>query len=525
MSDPPKKKPFDISLALAPVSVQTPDLGTLAIDIRTTSFLSWIDFGAKAGHWPDGWAFIRHFLKDRTVRQNSDNLSDYSTPTPANLVDDLDQAALERTAAAIIEVATPYLTILNSNDEDAQPGEVTPRTGSDDVAEPEQATSALLAMALEYLAADRRRSRALAALLIGDHDRLARTIGFAASQSDILGQFGTLSSFLGSRADLRRMSELAQSPAARMARELASSGIMAQAAAASKLALGVDRQLFGITQGLALQPWLARNSVLALAQDARLGWVRELNQTLGLGIRSGIADAIGRLAVDPKLVTGAAFAAAAMMRPGYQTVGTLALAGSVARGLAADVLRSYDLASADGGELFASAVSCVALLDDDEASPADRANALHVFMDLMGGFAGYLGDQVQQAGLIAILSLLISIAASYPDFRALLNPSEPKPPAEMVETNARLKALAEQMKNDRDRVATEQSRIRYVHSPSPLRVGPDRSAMRMRTVFPDQLVEVRDANGSWAKVAVFDYRSNQEAIGWMSRHNLHVLPQ
>lgn len=521
MSEPPKRKPFDISKALAPVRVHTPDLGTLALDMLSASFLSWLSAGEKAGGWASGPAFTRDFLKQRAVRHEVEGSSQEPEPLPDGIVDELDDAALERTAAAIITVATPHLTIFDSED-DKSPVDDAPQIASERASEPNTPTAALLALSLGYLSADRKRSRAFAARLLRDGGQLGRTLGLAASQRNLTGQFGTLSSLFDGGAELRRMSELARSPAARMARELASSGILAQAAAASKLMLGIDRQVTGIAQGLALSPWLANHSVLALARDARLDWVRALNQTLALGIRGGVADAIGGLTSGSKLVTESAFIAAAMVRPGFQTVGTLALAGSVARGLAADVLSSYDFAEAGAGELFASAVSCVALLDDVDATTVDRADALHRFMDLLGGFVGYVGDQVQHAGLVAILGLLISIAAIYPDYRALLDPSDPKPSPEMVETTARLKALAGQMESDRDRSASERLRIRYVHAPSPLRVEPDRAAMRVRTVFPDQLVEVRDTSGTWAKVAVFDYRSNQEAVGWMNRGNLHV---
>ena len=47
----------------------------------------------------------------------------------------------------------------------------------------------------------------------------------------------------------------------------------------------------------------------------------------------------------------------------------------------------------------------------------------------------------------------------------------------------------------------------------------------LRIVFPDQWVDVREARGEWAWVAVYDYASDAPVEGWISRRNLFHTPQ
>lgn len=524
MTDPPRTRPLDIAKALAPLRVDTPDLGTMELDIRTTSFLSWLGEGEKTGRWATGPDFLRAFLKERVSRPSAEG-GRYGTDCLAEAeIDALDDDALERTAAAVLVAAGPYLRVVQARARDVSASEANQPRASDATDDGRTASTRLRDLASGYLADDRATYKAFAAMLSGEGRQLGSLAGSLVRERELLGLRGSPSSLFGHGSELGRLAELARSPTFQIAETMAKSGIMAQAAAASKLMKGMNRQLTGVARGLTLNPWLEQNSIMALARTDRLAWVRDVNRTLGLGIPHGVAGAIGRFVPDAPLATRAAVAAAAAMRPGYQTVATLALAGSVGRGLAADVLVEYDLTDDGTGELFASAVSCVALLDDDGVTVADRADAIHRFIDAIGRLKGEFGDQIRKAGLVNILALLVAIAAIYPDYRALLDPSDPKPAPELVETSLRLKALVSEMEGEREREATGRERIRYVHAPSPLRAGPDRSAMRLRTVFPDQLVEVRDMEGVWARVAVFDYRTDQEATGWISRRNLHVAP-
>ena len=86
---------------------------------------------------------------------------------------------------------------------------------------------------------------------------------------------------------------------------------------------------------------------------------------------------------------------------------------------------------------------------------------------------------------------------------------------EQVRTEIRV-AADDAARRDGDR----ERHIRYIDRPAPLRVEPDAHAHLVRTVYPDQLLRVRDTRGSWAYVDVYDYASDQPISGWISRARL-----
>lgn len=261
----------------------------------------------------------------------------------------------------------------------------------------------------------------------------------------------------------------------------------------------------------------------ALDREGR-AWLDRLNRLLVLGIPAGVARSVVDLGAS-SAIAEEALAASGVLRGGFEAVGDLAIDGRIGRGIASDVLREYDLVAADAGELFSATVSVVTLLDDPESTVDDRLSVLHRVMDMLARARGRLSKEVEEAGLVAVVGLLLAMAGLYPAFLPLL--TEPEPGPELVEANRRLDAIGRELRADaaESRQARERDlRLRYVHGPSALRSAPDRKAMRIRTVFPDQLVEIRDVDGTWALVAVFDYRTDQEIVGWIARRNLHLRP-
>lgn len=70
----------------------------------------------------------------------------------------------------------------------------------------------------------------------------------------------------------------------------------------------------------------------------------------------------------------------------------------------------------------------------------------------------------------------------------------------------------------------EDRAIRYLVEHAWLRAAPTRDGMRIRRVYPDQIVRVLDESGNWLKVEVYDYSGDVPIVGWMNRRVLRVRP-
>jgi len=491
-------KPFDITTALKPPTALLPGIGTVSLRVRTVSFLQWFAKGDKAGRWADGLAFVRALLLERVAPPEPEEGEDIAG-LPLNLVDTLSAAELETIAGELIDKAAPIFASLRPR-KDAEAPE---SSGEDDFETQDPpdgipASDRLLAGARAYRADYDASQEGMMARLAeaGGATSLARHLPMLNPLSDIQSALG-----------VQKMSYLAQQV------ELASRGFLGSSPFRDVDAL---REL--------LPRMRAANAIADLTSGLKVasmdrGLWTSANKMLDLGLSKAVLDAVLGIREAPDLVSEIELKVAAMLRPGYQSIASLALNGTIAQGAASDLLRVYGAPPTDA-PIFASVLDAVAALDDPEATESQRLALLHRLIGLFSRTANWVHGEIDLAALLALVAAVASVLALYPELVPFRK--DPKPSPEMIEAVNEIKGLRSDMKAARD--AGSRTQIRYVHGKANLRAEPEGGGLLLRIVYPDQWVEIRDTRGDWARVAVYDYASDAPIEGWMSRRTLHVDP-
>ncbi|MBA3241787.1 MAG: SH3 domain-containing protein [Acidobacteria bacterium] len=268
---------------------------------------------------------------------------------------------------------------------------------------------------------------------------------------------------------------------------------------------------------------LVRKLDLGPVFSDRAAWAKLVGVQLGLGIAPDVIASLTQTTSHPSAIAAAGVAAqaAALFRPGFRSAASLALEGVTGRGVTADLLRDYDNADAERAPFFASVIESVAAFDDPDASETERASALQRLIVAFDLIRAYLKAEYQKAGLIEALALVVAVYAALP----AQVPSPPPPPIELRQAAQQIKAMGDELKAQRGDADEQLSRIRYVGAPVNLRAEPHRGGLLIRIVYPDQWVQVLEAKGDWARVEVFDYRSDSGVEGWLNRRYLRVRPE
>lgn len=128
-------------------------------------------------------------------------------------------------------------------------------------------------------------------------------------------------------------------------------------------------------------------------------------------------------------------------------------------------------------------------------------------------------DRLGSHSAINLLALLISVMALF------VGPADGPTqvdPAVIAAEQAAVRRLDELIAlQERSLRETREARdYRHVLGKTTLRLEPIAGAQAIRTVFPDELIRVVDANGHWAKVEVTDYASDQLTVGWIARSRI-----
>jgi hypothetical protein len=496
MTDNPPRKGFDISQALKPAKAVLPGIGEVAVRIRTVSFLKWFGDGERARRWQDGAEFLRILLRERVALP--DNLEEADGPgLNAAIVDALDTDQLEAVAEQLLLAAGPVFRSLGARRKrDAEQGQIPELAGTGDEGKPsERLLAGARRYQLDFEAGQKDAAR-----------RLTETLGVGSVIRE-LDRHNKLTQ-LSRGLDSINLGTIGQTRFEHLARGDRFGRAFREHDTLSKL-FAANSQIGTIGN---LSKYLGLNR---MDSDR---WT-EVSRMLGLGIPSSVLAAAQGLTAS-SVLTPFEHEAAAMYRPGYQSIASLALDGEIGRGAASDLLLEYD-ADRSEAPFFNSVLDTIEALDDDETTPAERIALLETVVRLIRGAGSWATSPVDRNAIIGLIGVLVGILALYPELIPFRG--KPEPNKEIVAATAEIKALREDLAASRD--AEPRQHIRYVHGRANLRVAPERHGLVIRIVYSDQWVEVREGRGDWARVAVYDYSSDAPVEGWIHRRNLRLVPE
>lgn len=496
MTDDPPRKGFDISQVLKPAKAVLPGIGEVSVRIRTVSFLKWFGEGERTHRWQDGAEFLRILLRERVAPPEDIEEKDKAGLDSA-VVDTLDSDRLEAIAEQLLVAATPIFRSLGaSRKRDAEKRSAPEPVETGDQEKPsERFLAGARRYHLDYETGQKNAAR-----------RITETLGIGSVMSE-LNRHNKLMQ-LSRGLDSLNLGTIGQTRLEHLASgDLLGRAFREQTTIGKLFAAGSQFDTIGNL-----------SKVLGLTQMDRERWT-SASRILGLGISSSVLAAAQGLTAS-SMLSQFEREAAAMYRPGYQSLASLALEGEIARGAASDLLHQYDAGTGEA-PLFDSVLNAIEALDDVEAPPEDRLAVLESAIDLIRGASGWAKSEIQKAGVVALIALVASILSLYPDLVPFRDDAEPN--KEIVAATAEIRALREHLSASRDEGSHKH--IRYIHGRANLRVTPERQGLVIRIVYPDQWVEVRDARGDWARVAVYDYASDAPVEGWIYRGNLRVGPE
>lgn len=519
--DDSEPRRFDLGKALQPLMVELPALGWVALDLRTTDFLTWLDDGRRSDRWSDPQTFVQDLLAQRSVGSE-----EASPPAPDTLAA-LDAAALEEIAGVIAERSAS--SFLPRQVMDKKSGQARPRRKSDgDPSQPlpEESHSARLKRImfayLDYQRAQTRRLLEMAAKATAATDFLRKSD----SLSTILRAQSLASSVFANDSARRAILDLEQSSVFRTIQALSASSVFEQhrrvavelATLSSPLAR-LQETARGIAGMQAAHAWAQRDQLFSYVSR----WAHAADAQLRLGLSAGVLAA---LASQPSAsqVAAASLAAqaAAILRPGFETAATLALEGLAPSGAVAELLRRYESEKRDA-PVFESVRETLVSLDYEETT---GAAFMELFERTWAAIVRLVGDRpelLRNHAFLAWLSILVGLASATFAAYQVWGP----PPAAVI---SRLDAGNDELREINKKLDAERRSdeakcfIRYVHQVVNLRAEPHRQGQLIRLVYPDQPVRIIDAKGEWANVEVFDYGSDGPVRGWMSRRYLRPAP-
>jgi hypothetical protein len=220
------------------------------------------------------------------------------------------------------------------------------------------------------------------------------------------------------------------------------------------------------------------------------------------------------------------FAKTASIFPlGYQMAATLGLEGLASRGAVADLLRYYDDAAGPEAPVFGSAIEVSHLIDQTELSDAEAVAFLERLWTFVSRLLTATKDEVQRAGLIAVLSLIVSVvSASFTLEEALAKNSAP-PQSGHAGVVVTVDQVRREIDAHRPPESNPENRLRYVRTPAPIRSEPQKDGIIIRVAYAGDTLRIVDDRGEWAMVEIYDFHAEHMVRGWISRRRLRATPQ
>jgi hypothetical protein len=525
------KKPtgFDIAKALRPLLADIPQLGVVSLSVRSVSFLNWVRDGERSGRWSEARVFVRDLIRERA----RDDGGAQPAPDPERLAA-LTPEQLDAAADLIVAKAGPIFTSLAARQREEadnmpedrlapRPGE----TGSD------RLHRLARVYAEDYVGNQRRLNTELKKIVdpFGDLRQRLDTVGAITRQlgpfSDLVAHQRGLAEMLGGTLAAAAAARKDQFAFVRASEVFASSALFEQHRAIKDLL--ADRAsplstLQDTLRGLSPRDDLVSRLNPGAIYGDRATWTKLVSSEFGLSLSARAIAAIGGLTASAETFAASATAAqaAALLRPGFLSAANLALEGVIGRGVTADLLRDHDRADAARPAFFGSIIDSVAALDDPELSEAQRSSALQQVIVALEAIRHYLSEEYQKAGLLQALNLVVAVLALAV---AMRGGDKEAQPLETRQAKQQIVSLQAELRTARNIGDEHKSRLRYVRGVVNLRAEPNRAGLLLRLVYPDQWVKVLDTKGDWARVEVYDYRSDAGVEGWVSRRNLRLRPE
>lgn len=529
----PTKKTFDLAAALRPLAVDIEGLGEVRLSLRSTSFLEWLKEGEKRGRWTGTHEFVRNLIRERSEEGGEHPAVD------AKKLAGLNGGELDAAADAIVEKAGAIFTSFASRGRkrsDPPPDDPLPPLDG------ETGSERLYRLAKHYRDDYDAYNRRL-------FEDMKRTIDPLGELRNSLGAFDRLPKLIGATEEFRKLVTPSFVERQRsIAEQLGATGVyrdmernrLAIASAGDLLnrqtlvdehraiaaqladAFSPLRTVREAMQGLSIAGDLARKLDLGSIAADRAAWAKLVSSQFALGITPDVISAMSGIQESASAIAASTVAAqaAALLRPGYRSAATLALEGIIGRGVTADLLHDYDNADRDRAPFFASVIESVSVLDDPDATEAEQISALQRLIVAFEAIRGFLKAEYQKAGIVAVLALAVAVYSALPDNC----PTPIQQPLEIRQAAEQIKAMSADLRLERERADERRNRIRYVRGPVNLRAEPHRGGLVIRLVYPDQWVQVLETKGEWARVEVFDYRSDAGIEGWINRRNLRATP-
>ncbi|HEX8534400.1 MAG TPA: SH3 domain-containing protein [Allosphingosinicella sp.] len=537
-----ERKSFDIAAALQPVVIDLPDLGAVTLRVRSVGFLRWFDEGEANRRWSDPQSFVRALLSDRAEPP------DVAEANLGPRVESLTAEQVEAAAGIILASAGDAFVPGRFRDQDDASGNAVDLTA----AEPGETESArLYRLATSYSEHHRRQSQRFLdavkrANRVGDLLSKTHALSSILKNQNVLAS-GTLSErvmrqaealpsifkvqnsiasgFFGSEAQRRALAASDRSQSIlRAADTLASSSLFeSHRRLAEQLATRNSplSRLQESVRGMAgLRAWQTAEERSRLFSSRAL-WSETVNKQLRLGLPATLFTSLAaQLAgtatggVPPELAT--------MIRPGYETVATVALEGLAGPGAAAELLRRYGEEAQ--APILEAVRQTVIQLDAEDAGFETFMSAYEAAWAAIMQAIASTPDLIRKPAFAVWLGILISVGALALSGYQVFGPPPVEITSRMDRTNDELRGVNEKL--EAESKSDEAARhIRYVETVVNLRVGPEARALPIRFVYPDQWVRVLETRGEWAKVEVFDYGTDVPVTGWMNRQYLRNRPQ
>lgn len=513
---------------LAFVSIDLPCFGPVVIDAASGAFEAWRHAGIKSKRWATGGALVRDMIAERGRLPVAEE-ADPESGVPAfshEQASALTPEQIEGFAKAFIAGGsyavrprfkkTPSGKVVDRGDEEIA-GLLALRTG-------EAQSDRLLRLSILRDEDRRLSNERIMARIKPAWEELGRTaqIMKAATESplaELMRARDLAHPIMAATADIRNQRRVIDAAMGNLAL-----GGQLRALAGDWSGLGRVAQLIGpeqsawtaVADALASPGYLSAFKIAAGAEQ-QTRWARDLSRALDLD-RSTLIGLSGLTELGA-LTRGVSDLQTswALARPGAVLTGDAVLAGLAGFGAGAAVLGHYD-ELLPGEQALGRVLDDLRLLDDGEITPEDFAHRVHGAIDAIAPLLQAL-DRLGSHGSINLLALLIAVMALFvgqADGPAQVDPAVIAAERAAVTRLDELIALQERSLEEKQ----DARAYRHVLRKTTLRLEPVAGAQAIRTIFPDELIRIVDANGHWAKVEVTDYASDQLTVGWIARSRI-----
>jgi len=573
----------DLSLLAKPLKMTIPDLGDLFVDLHG-GFQDWLAAGLDKGRWTDGDDLICAILAEQARTAEAEDTPTTAAEIVVELEPtQLEAAAGAFLVMSGLALRPKWVRregggrrLRARKRREDETYDMAAREG-----EPER--DRLFRIARDWREDCRLRDAELTAMALGPHhdelveaarradefDRLTRAAGLAADTYRTAFETAKgidASAVLAAQAALKGFDFAGAAAAQKALRGFDVSGLSAaqkafQAVDVSSL-LGMQRHFADVTRAMSIGAEIARltqvnrpaydalsqvlaeqtrsiQAAMALTRGPELGAAAQALTTL-TGPRGYFEDLRKHLHIVNPAAGLAALAAAQVtawpptelrdalanvtaLRPGFQMTAALGLTATAPRGVAADVLRLYEVEPDPATPVFAAAVRTAHAADVTEP-PDDQVAQLWATIHDLQAQVACEKDPVRRHGLYDIimmigmfLGLLLAGAGVYEAHAARLADQTDREQQAAFEREMR-QAQAEA----RSEVAERYRTGRYVATDGPLRTEPYAYGPVLQVVYAGQLAVAKDQRDGWVLVEVFSYAPEQSVVGWLPARRLRV---